>query len=929
MPGIGFRIRKREPWLVPGMMTHLSVDPDRQRAVDDLFDAALEQPAEQRAEWLRAHCAQADVRAEVEALLEAHGANDPIFDRNAAELAAPMLLAPTPQHIGPYRVLRELGRGGMGVVYLAERADGQYRRRVAVKLLRNSPDAEDLHRRFVAERQILASLNHPNIAQLLDGGVTDAHLPFIVMEYVDGLPITTYCDRQRLTVEERLQLFHDVCAAVHHAHQNLIIHRDIKPSNILVTEDRRVKLLDFGIAKLLNPTLGPADQPLTRTEWRVMTPEYASPEQVRGDSLTTASDVYALGVVLYELLCGRRPHRITGGSSQALAEAISQREPLIPSVAASRLEPSRSEATTDVSPEEIASTRGLSVDRLRRRLQGDLDAIVMMALRKESARRYGSADLMWEDVRRHLDGLPVIADRGTRWYRARKFLGRHRIEATAALAGTLSLVGVAAVAVRQATVVSRERNRAEEALAQSAEVTDFLVRLFRTAAPAGVPRERATVQDMLATGMARVEELESQPIVQARMLDALGQVNDQIGRLDDAERLLRRALTVRRRQYGDDHADVAATLRHLSSVLRQRNRGEEAMQAAREAVAIQRRVLGPKHPEVAFTLSSMGGVAKNATEAESLYRAALEIQRAAFGPEHLEVATANFWLANALRNRGANAEAEALYREYLRIRQKALSPEDPLVVSAMVHLANHLRVFRGQPAEAESLYTRALAILRKHPDRGLTQLGNVLSALVASNAVRGDYERAEVFAREGLDVQRRTLGAENPLTTENMSLLARQIAGQRRYAEAEGILRDAISLIERTLGPQHPRTAELLTPLASVHSAMGRYREAESDLRRALATVERSPGRDRSVAMHSALLADLVVRRGDSTESRALFERAASILRRLPPQPGPDMRAAYAALANHYKGRNQSADEEYFRRLSQVSASPTASTSAQ
>ena len=281
-------------------------NPERQRVIDDLFDGALDQAPDARAEWLRAQCPDVELRAEVAALIAAHDENDAIFDRNAIEVAGPLLRAPRVEsQIGPYRLVRELGRGGMGIVYLAERADGQYRRRVAIKLLRNSPDSEDLNRRFAAERQILASLSHPNIAQLLDGGVTDGHIPFLVMEYVDGVPITTYCDRQRLGVEERLQLLRDVCAAVHHAHQNLVIHRDIKPSNILVTEERRVMLLDFGIAKLLNPTLGPADQAYTRTEWRVMTPEYASPEQVRGDSLTTASDVYALGVLLYELLSGR------------------------------------------------------------------------------------------------------------------------------------------------------------------------------------------------------------------------------------------------------------------------------------------------------------------------------------------------------------------------------------------------------------------------------------------------------------------------------------------------------------------------------------------------------------------------------------------------------------------------------------------------
>ena len=572
-------------------MAHPPIDPERGPKIDDLFDRALDQPPDQRAAWLEAHCSDVALRAEVQALLAAHDDSGGILDGNALNVAGPLISAsPIRPRIGPYRVLREIGRGGMGVVYLAERDDGQYRRRVAIKLLRTSPDADELHRRFVAERQILASLNHPNIAQLVDGGVTDEHFPYLVMEYVNGVPITTFCDRQRLGIDERLALFRDVCAAVHHAHQNLVIHRDIKPNNILVTDERRVKLLDFGIAKLLNPTLGPADQPITHTEWRVMTPEYASPEQVRGDSLSTASDVYALGVLLYELLSGRRPHRLTSGSPQELAEVIVQREPALPSAAVSRSEPARADATTaDLTPESIAADRHLSVERLGRRLQGDLDAIVMMALRKETARRYGSADLMWEDVQRHLDGLPVLAHRGTRWYRARKFVSRHRVEAIAAAIVTVALVTGASAAVRQAAVANRERDRAEQALDQSREVTDFLVRLFRTPAPPGASRDQVTARELLATGTARIEELRAQPIVQAQMLDALGRVNRELGRFDDAERMLRRALQLRRAQYGDDHAEVAASLNNVALLIRQRGQAHrpEAARLHREALGIQ------------------------------------------------------------------------------------------------------------------------------------------------------------------------------------------------------------------------------------------------------------------------------------------------------------------------------------------------------
>ena len=892
----------------------------RRRTVDDLFDGALDQPPDQRAAWLRGQTDDPSICAEVETLLAAAESSDGLLDRNAAELAGDLIATLRIEQIGPYRVLRELGRGGMGIVYLAERSDGQYRRRVAIKVLRASPDADDLQRRFLAERQILASLNHPNIAQLLDGGVTEGRLPFLVMEYVDGVPITTYCDRQRLGVEERIRLFHDVCAAVHHAHQNLVIHRDIKPSNILVTEDRRVKLLDFGIAKLVNPVLGPADQPLTRTEWRVMTPEYASPEQIRGDSLTTASDVYALGVLLYELLSGRRPHRITSGSAHELAEVIIARDPRLPSVAVSRPESGRSAepATTDPTPEVVAAERGLSVERLKRRLEGDLDAIVMMALRKESARRYGSADIMWEDVQRHLDGLPVLAHHATRWYRARKFLGRHRMKVAAAAVVGVSLVTATTVAVRQAADARRERDRAEQALAQSKAVTDFLVRLFRTPAPPGATREQVMARDMLVTGTARVEQLAGQPVVQAQMLDALGRVNDQLGRFADAERMLRRALELRRSHLGDNHADVATTLTNLANVLFQTDRREEGLQLLREALAIQQRVLGPKHPDVALALAKIATRTSDVAAAESLYRAARDIQRATVGPEAAAVATTDDDLADVLIARSNYDAAEDMLRESLRIRERLTGPDQSSATLSMIYLADLLRLHRGQPVAAESLYNRAIDIMRQESPQRPSRLGGALMGLERLAHARGDHLRAEALAREILEGQRRTLGTEHPIVTESMDGIAEHLAAQQRYAESERMLLDAIALLQRTMSPEHFRIGDRLTTLGRVHAAAGRLDEAEADLRRALTIMEHSEGpTGESVAAAAALLADVIDRRGKQAEATALFDRAATILRPLAPRSAYSMQAAYTALAEHYRALNRSSDEVEFRRLAQ------------
>ena len=822
------------------------------------------------------------------------------------------------RHIGPYRLLRELGRGGMGIVYLAERADGQYRRQVAVKLLRVTHDAEMLRRRFLAERQILASLNHPNIAQLLDGGVTDdGQLPFLVMEYVDGVPITAYCDQQRLTIEERLALFHDVCAAVHHAHSNLVLHRDIKPGNILVTNARRVKLLDFGIAKLMNPMLGPDDMALTQTELRVMTPEYASPEQVRGDTLTTASDVYALGVLLYGLLSGRRTHRLTSGSVRELTEVIVEREPERPSTAVRHPEPRRPDSDiTDTTPEVIAANRRLSVERLQARLDGDLDAIVMMALRKESGRRYGSADMMWEDIQRHLDGLPIVANHSSRWYRARSFLRRHRIQAVAAAVVTLSLVMGTTVAVRQATIANRERQRAEQALAQSKEVTEFLVRLFRTPAPAGASRDEVTVRDLLAAGVARAEQLSEQPVVQAQMLDALGRATEQIGRLEDAERMLRRALELRRAQYGDDNQSVASTMLNLAGIIRQRGSGDEALTLAHRALAIQQHVFGTRHPQVAQTLTTVAGMMDNATAAESLARLARDIDIAAYGPSHVAVTNANYVLADLLRKRGAYADAEALYRENLAIRAQLFGRDDPATAISMTEFARFLASYRNQPAAAESLYNAALGILRRQPPQYVLNVAGALTGLVGLASDRGDHVRAEAYAREVMELGRRVWGMDSPMVTDPMGMLADELYSQRRFAEAEALIRDALAITERAVGAEHRRVGLVRTALARTHAAMGRLPEAESDFRRAIEIAEKQSGpNDRWVAAASALLADVLTREGRSQEAQPFWDRAADILRPLPPQLALDLKLAYLALADHYRAIGRTADEAKFRAL--------------
>ena len=444
--------------------------PERWQQVRKVFDQAVSLQVAERLSYLDKTCSSdPELRREVESLLQAEArAGSRFLNAPAVQLKSDGVADQRPtrvgRRIGAYTILEEIGHGGMGEVYRAVRADGQYTKEVAVKLVRGGFDRTSVLERFRTERQILASLDHPNIARLLDGGTSDDGIPYLVMELIEGAPIDLYCDAHSLSVSERLQLFRQVCSAVQYAHQRLVIHRDIKPSNVMVTEDGLPKLLDFGIAKILDPT---GDAPTTMTQ--ALTPEYASPEQIRGEAITTASDVYSLGVVLYQLLTGRSPYPSETHSPHEFARAICETEPGRPSSIVLKAETHPRNLSGSLSPEAISSTREGSPARLRRRLAGDLDNIALMSLRKEPSLRYASVEQFGEDIRRHLEGLPVIASKGSWKYRAKKFITRHKVGVAAAAAVFLALAtGIGAtlreahIARQQAELAKTERTRAEK-----------------------------------------------------------------------------------------------------------------------------------------------------------------------------------------------------------------------------------------------------------------------------------------------------------------------------------------------------------------------------------------------------------------------------------------------------------------------------------
>ncbi len=530
------------------------------------FEAALALPESERAAYLNTACgADTSLRREVEALL----ASDAEVGRFLEDSPLVLPEADAPAHwvgrrIGAYRLTEVLGRGGMGAVYAAERADGQFEQHVAIKLVRWDADTRELRQRFHTERQILADLHHPNIARLLDGGVTEDGLPYLVMEHVDGQPITNYCTTHALPIDARLELFRIVCTAVHHAHQNLVVHRDLKPSNILVTAGGTVKLLDFGIAKLLDARAAATKSvtPATRTGMQVMTPECAAPEQVRGGPITTATDVYQLGVLLYELLAGRRPYQVRGLAPSEIERIICTEPPTRPSVAVTRRIPPEGSSPMS-SPDTLANWPRPA------RLRGDLDTIVLKALRKEPERRYSSAEQLADDVRRHRNGLPVTARRDTFTYRAAKFVQRHRAGVLAALIVFVSLVGGIAVALWQAQVAQQQRLRAEQRLADVRQLAGSFLFEFHDAI-ADLPGSTEARELVIQRALEYLDRLSQQdgasPALQLELATAYRKVGDvqgnptnaNLGRTQDALASYRNGLALTDAVLQQDSSNVEA-----------------------------------------------------------------------------------------------------------------------------------------------------------------------------------------------------------------------------------------------------------------------------------------------------------------------------------------------------------------------------------
>jgi serine/threonine protein kinase/tetratricopeptide (TPR) repeat protein len=694
--------------------------------------------------------------------------------------------------VGPYRLIELLGEGGMGEVWRAEQTE-PFHRTVALKLIKAGMDTRAVVARFDSERQALALMEHPNIAKVFDAGATPAGRPYFVMEYVPGLSITEYCDKRRLTIQERLKLFMQVCEGVQHAHQKAIIHRDLKPSNVLVEEvDKKPvpKIIDFGLAKAIGQRLTEITI-FTEVGGVVGTPDYMSPEQADRNerNIDTRTDVYSLGVILYELLVGALPfgsQELREAGMEAMLQKIRQQEPLRPSTKIRSLRESSKDSAVKRREEPLA---------LERHLRGELDWITMKALEKDRTRRYGSPSELAADIQRHLHDQPVLAGPPSATYRASKFIRRHRFGVGVATAAVALLIAFATTMALQSRRIAKERDRANREAETSKRVSEFMTGMFKVSDPSQTRDNTVTAREILDKASRDIRTgLSKDPKVQAQMMHVMGGVYDNLGLYPQAQSLFTDAVNIRRGVLGPENPETLQSMSRLSGALREQGNYPEAEKLQREALDIQGRVLGPEHPDTLASLSQLAAILYfegRYSEAEKLGQQSLEGKRRILGPEHPDTLWSTVILASIFFDEGRLADAEKLYHDALEVRRRVLGTDHPDTLSLMDGYATTL-------------------------------------------AEEHRNDQAERLLRETLDIRHRVLGPDHRDTLMSMNNLANMLFLEGRYGDAEKLAREALAIQRRVLGPDHPDTAMSTYNLGGIALHKGKRDEALSLLRDAV-----------------------------------------------------------------------------------------------
>jgi len=793
------------------------MDSSRWQRVQTVFHEAADLPQDDWCSFLRSTCgSDKELADEVLAMLR-HDVASSLLDREATETAAAVLASPDlflAREFGLYRTVRLLGEGGMGVVYLAEHAD--LHTQVAIKVLRDAALSPLRRERFLSEQRTLAQLNHPWIARIYDAAVLPDDTPYFVMEYIDGVPLVQYCRTRQCTVERRLRLLRDVCDAVLHAHGHAVIHRDLKPSNILVKEDGSIRLLDFGIAKQIEGVDPKVDQ--TVTGLRLLTPAYAAPEQIRGGRIGVGTDVYSLGVILYELLAGEAPFDLANLTPAEAATVIVEHDPEKPSAAVRSAGFSRDE----------------NAFALSRSAWADLDVLCLTTMHKDPQRRYSSVEALIRDIDHYLQGEPLEARPDRLGYRVAKFVRRNRVAVATAAVVFLLINGMGAYFTVRLT---KARDAALAEAARTERIQKFMTSLFEGGDPSAGPDNNLRVLTLLDRGAQQAQALKGDPEAQAELDATLGGLYDNLGKLDTANSLLSASLSLRKSVFGNDSPQVGEALVALG-----RLRDDQA-----------------KLPE-----------------AESLIRQGLNIENRHLAPGHPAIARATTALGRVLEDRGSYDSAVEVLTEATKTQQ-AGSAITPDLADTLYELAN-CHFYAGHYDTAEALNQKLLPIYREIYGPNHPRIADVLVNLAAIRHDRTQYADAEKLERQALQIVEHWYGDDSPITASDLTMLARTLVFEDRYDEATALLRRSLAIKTKLFGPVHPSVASSLNELGNTAVREHKYRDAERYFKRMVSIYHAIYGdRHYLVGIATSNLAGAYAGEKEWSRSETLFRQAVQI----------------------------------------------------
>lgn len=883
--------------------------------IKELFGAALEHDPSRRVAFLHEACGEnVGLREEVESLLKAHDSGSNLW-QHAFLSQAPA--ASAGRSIGSYQLLKRIGEGGMGQVWLAQQT-APLQRQVALKLIRWGMYDETLLHRFEAERQSLAVMDHPSIAKVFDAGATQEGQPYFVMEYVAGVSITDYCDQKKLRIRDRLELFVKVCEGVQHAHQKAIIHRDLKPANILVAEidgNPVPRIIDFGLAKAINRDI--TEETLhTRIGNFVGTPGYMSPEQCdpTARDVDTRTDVYSLGVVLYVLLTGSAPFETKEWKHKPFDEILQrlrEQDPVRPSTKVSADHDTLS---------STAEARGTEPKQLVRALRGDLDWITMKAVERDRARRYPTPSDLAADIRRYLNHEIVLAVPPSLAYRGRKFARQHRVALLTTSAFALVLMAAAVISIRQSILASKAATAANREAAVAQAVSDFLQNdlLAQASAnrqgPGTNPDPDLKVRTALDRAAERIEgKFANQPGVEASIRSTIGRTYQELGLNPQARKQLERALELQRRLLGEDNPKTLDTKNSLGWTAKSQGNYPEAEALLTQTLAARRRVLGPEHRDTLFSMNNLAVLYLQEgkyAQAEALDSQTLEIRRRVLGSDHPDTLVSLSNLSEAYSYEGKYAQSEILDNQAVEAKRRVLGPEHPETLISISDLAS-VYEYEGKYAQAETLNKQVLEIRRR-------VLGSDHSATLASMinlAIdyrdEGKYGQARALDKQVLEIERRVLGPDNPQTLESMNDLAEDYRDEGKYAQAEALNRQVLAVRRRVLGPEHPDTLASMNNLADDYAEEGNYTQAESLFNQTLAIVRRVEGPEHPDTL--AFMSDfagMYQRKGNYSLAQKYAGQALAGRRHALGSENPDTMASAADLALAYLSQGKFAESE-------------------